>query len=282
MDALPAFAVTVTDVAAAASFLARLPGFTLQEHRPDEDVAVIDAPGGRVLLAGPRAGDPRGHLSPIHEVARPRTTLYFHHPNLVALQAQLAAAGIDGVRAVETAWGDRGLELPGPDGYRLHFWTLVRRGDAEVRELYARGMSELRAALEDLQEADLDLALEPGAWSIREIVHHVADSEAMALGAVTMALAEPGRTYRFNPYSSDAWSGALVYERRASGPSLDLFHAVRAHLLQLLDAVPGAWDRTVRNEAGEETEVRAFISMLASHALGHVDDIRAVRRAHGR
>ena len=42
---------------------------------------------------------------------------------------------------------------------------------------YAAGIEAVDEALAGLAEADLDLAREAGKWTIREIVHHIADAE---------------------------------------------------------------------------------------------------------
>ena len=42
---------------------------------------------------------------------------------------------------------------------------------------YTDCLAELRAALAELAESDLDLALPEGGWTIRQIVHHIVDGD---------------------------------------------------------------------------------------------------------
>lgn len=88
-----------------------------------------------------------------------------------------------------------------------------------------------------------------------------------------MALAEPDRTFYGNPYHPETWAEALDYASRPIGPAVALFRAVREHLVQLLRHLPGAMDRYVATPTGERHPVGQAISMVASHALGHTEQI---------
>jgi DinB superfamily len=155
----------------------------------------------------------------------------------------------------------------------------VRR---KVQALYAAGPEALAGALTGLSEPDLDLAGAPGSWTTRQIVHHLADLEAATLSRVKLALAEPERTYLGNPSNPDTWAESLDYSGRSIGPSVELFRAIRRYVLQLVDHLPGAWDRASRNAAGEASSVHRVVSMIASHGLEHIEEIWETRRLHGR
>src|SRR5690606_10945701 len=153
----------------------------------------------------------------------------------------------------------------------------------EVLALYAAGVEALNDALAGLSDADLDLTSKPGEWSIRQIVHHLADSEATVLAGLKFALAEPGRRYIRNGYHQDVWAEGLDYAGRPIGPAVALFGAIRAHLLQLVRHIPGAWERnTVDAEGQPGIPVGQYLGMLASHALEHIEEIRETRAVHGR
>ncbi|MFM9107570.1 MAG: DinB family protein, partial [Chloroflexota bacterium] len=48
---------------------------------------------------------------------------------------------------------------------------------AALIDRYAEGHAEVLAALDGITPADLDLREAPGEWSVREIIHHLGDSE---------------------------------------------------------------------------------------------------------
>ncbi|MDI3338984.1 MAG: DinB family protein [Sphaerobacter sp.] len=272
-------AVRVADLEASLRFYVDGLGFGLV-WRATPDIAVVDAAGYPILLAGPAAGDLRPHLDETHAVVKPGGTLHAFGGDLAARRAALAERGI-AATLIERAWGDRILQVTDPDGYTVAFWTIVERTPEEVLDLYASGVPALRGALAGLGEKDLDLARRPGEWTIRQIVHHLADSEATALAGPKFALAEPGRRFLRNAYDPDRWAERLDYAGRAIEPAVELFAAIRAHMLQLVRHLPDAWDRSTVDAAGSpSTPVGVHLSMLACHALEHIEEIWETRRVY--
>jgi len=47
--------------------------------------------------------------------------------------------------------------------------------DGEILSRFLSGAKQLQGIVENLSEAQLDLSREPNTWSIRQIVHHLAD-----------------------------------------------------------------------------------------------------------
>lgn len=272
----------VTDLAASLAFYRDCLGFTLIEHDAATDLAWIDASGYPVLLAGPDADDIAPNPDEIHEVVRRDGTLYVFASDLDRLRTELTERCITGVRMVERSWGDRTLTVRDPDGYTVSFWTLIRRSPEQVLALYEAGPDALDATLTGLGESDLDLACSPGRWTIRQIVHHLADLEAATLGPMNMAFAEPGRTYQGNPFSPDTWAVSLDYAGRPISSSVQLFRAIREHVAQLAHHLPDAWGRSIRSPDGRDSPIGLTLGMLSSHALEHIEEIREARRRHGR
>jgi DinB superfamily len=60
-------------------------------------------------------------------------------------------------------------------------------------EQYRRGHAEVVQALEAVTAGELDQRRAPTEWSIREIVHHLADSEMIAALRLRRLLAESPR-----------------------------------------------------------------------------------------
>lgn len=185
----PQAALRVRDLDRSARFFGELPDFTLAWRRGDVVCAV--GPGGvPLLLAGPTAD-----LSawPAVPVPGPGATVYLHRPDLPALAAALTARSIRGEGPVVPYAGYRHLLLPDPDGYLLAFWESLPLTDEQVLDLYRAGPDRLNAALAGLDEAGLDLERAPGKWTIRQIVHHLVDSDLATFQVIRMALALPGR-----------------------------------------------------------------------------------------
>ncbi|HEY76293.1 MAG TPA: DUF664 domain-containing protein [Thermoflexia bacterium] len=160
--------------------------------------------------------------------------------------------------------------------------------DEQILSLFVASAERLRALVEDLSEADLDLRSEPGGWTIRQIVHHVADDGDVWSMCIKKAIATPGALVRFEGFpGNEAWAQALDFEGRDIGPAVDLVVAHRRYLAEMLRHFASGWDRSVRlaNSAGEvrrEMTVREMVRVLAEHLLEHVEVIERTRARRGR
>jgi hypothetical protein len=153
---------------------------------------------------------------------------------------------------------------------------------------FADGPRQLRAALSGLAEADLDAALSPDTWTIRQIVHHVVDGDDLWKTCLKAALGETQRRFELQWYwdhPQEWWVETWDYAGRPVEPSLAFFEAGRRHVVQLLRQVPGACERciVVQWPGGEEQQVSIgwIVEMQTRHVVGHVDDIRRIRQARG-
>jgi uncharacterized damage-inducible protein DinB len=153
---------------------------------------------------------------------------------------------------------------------------------------YADGPNQLETAIAGLSERELDIAESDGTWTIRQIVHHVADGDDIWKGFIKRAIGNPGGKFDLQWYwamPQGKWVKSWAYASREIGPSLALFRASRGHIVQLLEQMPEAWERglLVRwpDEEEEEVKVAWVVEMQAQHVPGHVDDIRRARQVHG-
>jgi uncharacterized damage-inducible protein DinB len=153
---------------------------------------------------------------------------------------------------------------------------------------YADGPNQLETAIAGLSERELDIAESDGTWTIRQIVHHVADGDDIWKGFIKRAIGNPGGKFDLQWYwamPQGEWVKSWAYASREIGPSLALFRASRGHIVQLLEQMPEAWERSLLvrwpDEEEEEVEVAWVVEMQAQHVPGHVDDIRRARQVHG-
>jgi hypothetical protein len=74
-----------------------------------------------------------------------------------------------------------------------------------------------------------------GGWSARQVIHHIADSEAQSYARLRRLLAEPAGSV-IQGYDEAAWaeSAQLGYKELPVEHSLDVFRAVRAASLDVL------------------------------------------------
>jgi len=285
----PEIALKVNNLDAGLDFFVNRIGFTLQEHQPDQDLAYVrDLDGDLILLAGPRVENVKEHLGGAAFVIQPGEAVRFAEDNLEARQAMLLEHGLSDLRFEETASGDRILNVQGPDNCVVAFVAHAQRSHDELLRMYEQGPGALRAALAGLSEEDYDLTRSPGQWSIRQIVHHLAESETLFMPMFKAALAESGSVYVRNSYNQEIWPEIFKYATRPVNSSVAVITATRAHLVELLQCVPDNQQhyimmRTIDGDAeGRKLTVADLISGIARHVQEHCEEIRAIRKIHGR
>jgi hypothetical protein len=153
---------------------------------------------------------------------------------------------------------------------------------------FREGPTLLEHAVIGLRDAELDARPSGGGWSIRQIVHHIADGDDIWKLGVKMAIGNEQPEFALGWYSSLAqvtWGDRWAYSRRSIGASLSLLRASRDHVLQLLEIVPEAWNRavTLRTPQGEieQVPVGFVIQMQGDHVFLHLERIQAILREVG-
>jgi uncharacterized damage-inducible protein DinB len=138
--------------------------------------------------------------------------------------------------------------------------------------------AELRAVTDGC--GDLDHPIRPGAWSIRQLVHHVADSHLVAFTRTKLALTEPSPLVR--DYDEVAWS-LLADSLMPIEPSLALVDALHARWTELLrSTTPPDLERPWRHPKGaEERPLWRLPLLYAWHGTHHVAQIRQAREHFG-
>jgi hypothetical protein len=150
--------------------------------------------------------------------------------------------------------------------------------DKEARrkliEQYKDGPRVVGEALKGVAEKELDARL-PGKWSIREIIHHLADSEMVAGVRLRRLVAEDRPGLRGADLTG--YVGRLHYNRPVQG-SLDVFRAVRVSTAEILERMAEVdWTREgVLSEGGRYTAEK-WLEIFAKHAATHAEQITRTR-----
>ncbi len=159
--------------------------------------------------------------------------------------------------------------------------------DREIAR-FREGPDLLEQAVVGLQDSELDARPSSGGWSIREIVHHIADGDDIWKMSIKMAIGNEPAEFDLGWYASlpqVIWGERWAYSRRAIRASLSLLRASREHVVQLLASVPEAWNRTVvvRTPIGgiEHVPVGWVIQMQADHVMHHLERIHAILQKGG-
>src|SRR4029434_7418504 len=138
----------------------------------------------------------------------------------------------------------------------------------------------LHDAVEGLTDSQLDTPYRPGGWTVRQVVHHLADSHLHSYIRTRFALTllEPTiMAYDENTCTElkDARSGPV-------DPSLLMLDGLHARWCQLLESISeGDWSRKfVHPERGQLT-LANHVSSYAWHGKHHTAQITALRKRLG-
>ena len=126
----------------------------------------------------------------------------------------------------------------------------------------------------DLGDADLDRTYGPGKWSIRFLLHHLADSETVLNDRIRRVLSEPRQVLWV--FDQDAWASGLDYRTQPLEISRDIYRSVRngiIHLARLRYQSDGHRE-FVHSVTGVRTLKDEF-DKVASHNAQHLAQIRA-------
>jgi len=152
--------------------------------------------------------------------------------------------------------------------------------DLESRAGQLRALRELprevRAAVAGLSEARLDTPYRDGGWTLRQVVHHLADAHANGYVRLRLTLTEQHPTLK--PYDQDAW--AVL--RDASGgplePSLALLEGLHARIVRLAeDLSEEAWRRSAWHPEVGELTFADLVRTYAGHGAHHLGQILQAR-----
>jgi uncharacterized damage-inducible protein DinB len=136
--------------------------------------------------------------------------------------------------------------------------------------------AKLRTAVKGLTDSQLDTPYRPGGWTVRQLVHHVADSHMNAYTRFRLALTEDNPTIR--PYDEAAWAELDDARTLPIAVSLDLLAALHERLIHLLRATPTeAFARTLNHPETGPMTLDTLVGIYAWHGRHHTAHVAALR-----
>ena len=135
----------------------------------------------------------------------------------------------------------------------------------------------LRSAVVDLNDDQLDTPYRPEGWTVRQVVHHLADSHMNGLIRVKLALTEENPTIK--PYDENAWA-QLADMRMPVNVSLGLLDGIHARWVAIYHAMTvDEFERSfVHPEHGAQLTLDWHLQNYAWHSHHHLAHITELRR----
>ena len=139
----------------------------------------------------------------------------------------------------------------------------------------------LENAVLNLDEQHLNTPYRPEGWTLRQVVHHLADSHSNAYIRFKLGLTEDNPTIK--PYDENAWAKLNDTAVVPINVSLTLLHALHTRWMAVLKAIkPEEWERTVVHpEHGKQMTLWYLLGNYAWHGRHHTAHITSLRDRMG-
>jgi uncharacterized damage-inducible protein DinB len=150
---------------------------------------------------------------------------------------------------------------------------------AAALEVLAATPTRLRAAVEGLDDQQLDTPYRPGGWTVRQVVHHLPDSHLNSFVRFKLGLTEDEPAIR--TYDEKTWAG-LPDAALPIDVSLRLLDALHERWVALLAALDdSAWERRIEHPEWGVLRLDQLLAQYAWHSRHHVAHITSLRERNG-
>ena len=138
---------------------------------------------------------------------------------------------------------------------------------------YEKATNDFFRLIEGLEESDLDKNDGDG-WTPRQVIHHLADSEAQSYARLRRLVAEPGTTIQGYDEGKWAESDVLGYRELPVELSINVLRSVRAASLMILRRLSEEQlqNSGTHTESGEYT-IQKWVDSYTNHPVDHGQQI---------
>ena len=175
---------------------------------------------------------------------------------------------------------DSTLDLRFPTGKFQRPPSLDEAGRARAIEIIAATPARLREAVHGLTDAQIDTEYRPGGWTIRQVVHHVADSHLNAYVRFKLALTEDEPTIK--PYDEALWAELADVKTVPIATSLTQLETIHERWLAVLRAMtPADFERMLVHPETGRQRLDQVLALYAWHGPHHTAHVTSLRQRRG-
>lgn len=169
--------------------------------------------------------------------------------------------------------------MPDPR-YPIGKYEAVTAVSPELRREWIRQLRDLPAQLADFVHAltpdRLEARYREGGWTVRQVVHHLADAHMNATIRVRLALTE--ERPQIKVWDENRWAELDDARSADVEPSLQMLAAIHERLALLLEALSEQdFQRAVLHPERGPLSVEALAGLYAWHGRHHLAQIRQVQ-----
>jgi uncharacterized damage-inducible protein DinB len=146
----------------------------------------------------------------------------------------------------------------------------------DIEETPAR----LWAAVTGLTDAQLDTPYRPGGWTVRQVVHHMADSHMNSYIRFRLALTEEQPTIK--TYDEKLWANLSDAREASTEISLTLLDTLHQRWVLLLRSLqPKDFARSLKHPELGLVTLEKYLAVYSWHGKHHVAHISGLRQRSG-
>src|SRR6187397_2291315 len=139
---------------------------------------------------------------------------------------------------------------------------------ATLIEQIASAPAALSAAVQGLNDTQLDTPYREGGWTPRQIVHHIADSHMNAYIRFKLGMTEDNPTIK--PYDEKKWSDTIDAAKAPAELSLAIVDGVHQRWVQFMKSLDAAvFGRTVQHPERGPMTLSDLVQLYAWHGKHH-------------
>ncbi len=151
---------------------------------------------------------------------------------------------------------------------------------AEQIETLRQLPDNLREVTAGLSDAQLDTPYREGGWTVRQVVHHLADSHANAYIRYRLALTEDWPTVK--PYDEAAWAELADCRKLPIDVSMAIIAGMHARWVALLESLSEEdFQKGYNHPEHGKQALSTVLAMYAWHARHHTAHIASLRARQG-
>ena len=139
---------------------------------------------------------------------------------------------------------------------------------------------KLKAAVQGLNDEQLDTPYRPEGWSVRQLVHHIADSHMNSFMRLRLALTEPEPTIK--PYDEKTWAELPDSRELPPNISLQLLEPLHLRWVHVLKSITeDDFARCFRHPEMGSMSLDKATALYAWHSRHHLAHITNLRKRMG-
>ena len=138
--------------------------------------------------------------------------------------------------------------------------------------------AKLDMALITLNKEQINTPYRPGGWTVKQVVHHLADSHMNAYCRIKLSLTQTNPT--INPYDEAAWADLGDYKYLPINLPLALLRALHPRMVYLFKRLTDADKKKTYThpEYGKTFTMESVLALYAWHGNHHLAHITSLKK----